>query len=244
MTQQIHLTGSVEGQGYDQRLSIYFGRTKLFDYWLYSLVSSNEKNELQLNLNFDGNEFLPHTVKTIGDMIIFVPTFMSIEFIHTTKGLPGLDWRQYIERIAPKIFIFSKQDWMMLWDSLKISLSNLPKITEATSDDIFLLWLISSNFHPEFSLVSFFPEYAKILASSILAEDPESFFSVKEILHKVLKNEISLDVTDCQKPINGFHVIAYLFDKVGSTKNWDALYFKNDGQVGILLDDWYVRLII
>ncbi|MCL4872309.1 MAG: hypothetical protein KJ063_25390 [Anaerolineae bacterium] len=237
----------IEGEGYyDQRIQLFFNGTrkiKIFDYLIYRLFHF-ENGELQLNLNFGGNKYLPHAVKRLDGMLLLVPRFLDTRLTSDNIGLPGLDWREYLEIIAPQLYIFPEWDWTNLWTSLDYPVEELSKIAMATSEDIFLLWLLSSDFHPSLPLVSFIPEYAKALASSILTEHPEHSLSVKEVVQMALNKEISLNTTSCKKATDGFVIKAYWLDKEGSIKDWNALFVNNNGDTGVLLNDLFVKLTI
>ena len=247
MMKQSYLTGEIEGQGYDERVKLYYGndvqKTLLFDYWTYRFFN-NKEDELWVSLNFGKDKFIPHAVKKLGNQIVFIPRFLDPELYYQANGLVGLTWREYLEKIAPEIFIFPQQNWTDIWLSLNISLEGLLDITEATSEDIFLLWLISSNFHPPNSLVAFIPEYVEALASNILAEHPEHYPSVKDVLQMFLNEKISLSVALVGIATNDFMVTAYLLDKSESTRDWIALFFNENNQTGLVLAGLGIKLTI
>lgn len=247
MMKQSSLTGVIEGQGYDERVKLYYGndvqKTLLFDYWTYRFFS-NEENELWVNLNLGEDKFMPHAVKQLGDQIVFVPKFQNPELYYQSSGLLGLDWREYIEKVAPELFVIPQQNWTDMWSSLNVSLEGLSDIIEVTNEDVLLLWLLSSNFHPPEPLISFFPDYIEALASSVLAEHPEHSPSVKDILYMILKKEISLDFASVEKAARGFIVTAYLLDKDESTKDWSALFFTHHNENSLLLAGMSIKLIM
>lgn len=247
MMKESYLTGVIEGQEYDERVKLYYvnnGQTTLlFDFWAYRLFSNNE-DELWVNLNFGQDRFMPHAAKQLGDRIVLIPRFLDPELYYRTNGLLGLNWREYLERVAPQIFILSQQSWADVWLSLNISLEGLSDITEVTSEDVFLLWLISSNFDSSDTLVSFIPEYLKTLASGILAEHPEHDPSVKDVLQMILNGKISLDVTSIEKAKSGFVITAYLLDPKESAKDWTALFVNDNNQTCLLLAGLSVKLIM
>lgn len=247
MIDSFSLTSVIENEEYDRRLTLSFSGTetiKLFDYSIYRFVYDSE-NELQIMLNFGGNKALPHTVKQLDEIVMFVPKFLDTEQIYRTSGLEGLDWKEYLEITKSQIFVFPKHCWTNLWQTLNISLGSLPAINQATSEDIFLLWLISSKFRPPLPLASFIPEYAQSLRKNILAENPEHHPSVKEVLSTMLTNPISIIAGSLDvEPKGGFIISAYWLAQSGSFQDWPALFVDSNQQMSLLLNGFYVKLLM
>ena len=246
MTKECYLIGEVEGTEYDKRIKLTYvtdvETTLLFDYWAYRLFD-NQNNEVWVNLNFGEEQFIPHAVMQIGSQIVFVPRFSNLESPYQTNGLLELNWREYLAKVAPQIFIIHQEDWKEVWASVNISLEGLSNITTATSEDIFLLWLISSNFCPSDTHATLTPDYANALAKSILAEDPEHNPSIKDVLQMILNRDRVLDVSSVEKATSGDTLTAYLLNEDGSMKDWPAVFVSDNNQVNVLLAGLRIKLV-
>ncbi len=254
MSQEGYFTATLGEDEYDPRLQLHYARggrsTLLFDFWLFRLFGGDE-NELHVHLNFGSDLFLPHAVKQLGESLAFVPRFADSNPPALIDELSVFTWREYLHYISPQTFIFPRDQWDKIWfdianklwvaSVLGLDLYGLQEFPPVTTEDVLTLWLISSGFEPETPAVNFLPEYAQVLADSIVAEDPECEASVRKTVLGLLSGELAIETAHCHDSDNAQTVTAYLLSKGGSTKPWRALSAGQDSCV--LLNDFPVRVV-
>ena len=195
---------------YDERIKIQYGNLIIYDNYVDDLVTSIS-GELELKLNFGSSTTVsPVIAKLIESQICLVPKCPKC-FNNKYEYTP---------------IIMSQEQFKELWTAMKYDpYSDIDYINQITSDEILLMWFISSNCR---YLVDNIKDYLKYLHSKILCTSIESAL-FQDLINKLFYNDFEglsvknaiIDTTSTMEK-----VIIYLDKK--TNYEWDAFRINNN----------------
>lgn len=208
-----YLNFFLEGDDNNQTLRLFYKNYTVFNGVADDLVT-NVNGELQMRLNFSKEERFFHTLRRSGEFILLFPKVTNSRVEIYLKLLKGI------------ILVWPLKDLERLWEKLRYDAKEFNSIKLASSDELFLIWLISSQYNSVLSLE--ISSMASLVANNILAEDPEGSLSIKEIIDQLRKGKILLNsVSFIDKPDKKI-VTAYINGVDGLTIEWKAISFDRD----------------
>ncbi len=194
----------LNGEIYDEKIKIQYGNLIIYDNYVDDLVTSTS-GELELNLNF-GNSITvsPVIAKLIESQVCLVPKCPKC----------------FDNKYGYTPIIMSQEQFKELWTAMKYDpCSDMNYINQITSDEMLLMWFISSNCRYPVDNIK---DYLKYLHSKILCTSKESDL-FQSLINKLFYNDIEgLSVKNTIIDIKGTmeKVIIYLDKK--TNYEWDA----------------------
>jgi hypothetical protein len=239
------LIASFQGEGYDEEVIVSYNKGEavvLFKGLSYLLISSFD-GELQMNLNFGGKTFLPHTLRNVDDKLILIPRFYRLGSGRYPSMKMYLDIDQYLSLAVPRILTFPKIDLARLWNGLQYEHAELDHIGEASEDDLVQMWLLSSGHQVSEQFPPFTDTYTTKVLSSIVAEESPGEISIKQVIEKIINGKFTLELPTLSG-LKGaqFHLV-YLLNEDNSVSEWKALAMVNSDMY-IILDEILIGITL
>ncbi|WP_199451184.1 hypothetical protein [Vibrio harveyi] len=203
-----HLRSIFEGSDYDQTLKLFYDGAQVFYGVVDDLVTS-VSGELQLRLNFlDGDSFL-HSLRFSGEFVVLVPV------------IANSNAEAYLRSSSGIVLAWPLKDLISLWKQLRYDPEELKSLAVATSAELFLVWLISSQYYSVQVLDS--STMSDILNKNILAEDATGIPSTIDIINLLGKGELLLETIERVYSMESNAITAYIDDIDGSAIEWKSL---------------------
>lgn len=202
-----------EGDGYSQTLKVFYKETLVFNGVADDFVTS-ANGELQIFLNFSGEKKFLHTMKRSGKFILLIPIIRDVDaniYLGLTKRL---------------VLAWPLEDLENLWKQLRYDPGELEEIKTASSDELFLVWLISSQYSSIQSLDKV--TLADAVAKNILSEDPEDMPSTIDVISRLNKGNSLLESVELFSGSDDKAVTAYLDDRNGSKIEWKSMSYERN----------------
>ncbi len=225
MNAENRLVFELQGKGYDEQATITFSDTKsilLFGELSYLLVSSYD-DELQMNLNFGGKLFLPHVIRSWGNLLILVPKFYSVDSGRYPSKNMYLDICKYLTLSLHRVLAFPRTDLFHLWSQLNYDLSELEQIHEVSQGELIQMWMIGSGYQIYESSTPFeIDTYAREVLTHIIAEESPLEISIKHIISRLIDKKVSLRSLPLAAKVDRYHLV-YLINRNNFVTEWRAL---------------------
>lgn len=221
-----HFKFIFDGLDYEQTLKLFWDETLVF-YGIADDLVTSVSGELQVRLTFSGNEFFIHTLRLVGEFVVLVPVIASHRadaYLRSSRGI---------------ILVWPFKDFICLWERLRYDLRELKSVPVATSNELFLVWLISSGYSAVPVLDA--STMADLVSKNILAEDIDGIPSTKEIIAQLSKQEIFLGMIECISSLDDSAIIAYIDDVDSSTIEWKSI--SSDRKYCLIGNNLGVRLV-
>lgn len=203
-----HLRSVFEGNDYDQTLKLFYGETLVFDGVADDLVTS-VNGVLQLRLNFFRDEGFLHTLRLSGEYVVLVPIVSDV------------DSESYLKCSGKIPHAWLLSDLTNLWEQLRYDPAELKLLPAATSDELFLVWLISSQFSSIQTLR--LSTMSSLIGRNIIAENVDDLPTTLDIIHQLNEGTASLKTVQYLLNVDESAVTAYIDDVDGSVINWRSL---------------------
>ncbi|WP_068716754.1 hypothetical protein [Vibrio tritonius] len=217
-----NLNYSFSGDDYDQTLDLQSFGLNVFNGVADDLVTS-VNGELQVRLNFNGDIGYLHNLRIANDVVVFVPVISDIEI----EG--------YLSSSNSFILICSLKELKEFWSALRYEPSELEELQQATQNDLFLLWLISSGTK---SLMSLRMEsLVDSLLKNIIAESADGSPSVQEVIQSIYTGDKTLELIDTSNFSFKETITVFIDEDNGEIIEWNALDTK---RVHCLLNSNYL----
>ena len=203
-----HLELIFEGSDYDQVLKIFYDNRLVFNGFADDLVTS-VNGELQLRLNFLGDKRFLHTLKLSGCFVVLVPV------------VEGKSAETYLSLSSGVVLAWPLGDLENLWRQLRYDSEELKSLNVAASDELFLIWLISSRYCSLQSLD--LRSMSDAVNNNIFAEDPDGSPTTIDIIQDLNKGEIRLSTIECISSLYDNAVTAYVDNTDNSVIEWKSI---------------------
>jgi hypothetical protein len=208
-----HLKAIFEGVGYEQSLRLFCDERMTFSGIADDLVTSVNE-ELQIYLNFSKKKRFLHSLRLSGEFIVLVPKVANVDIASYQRMAYGCS------------LLWPLSHLVNLWKQLRYDPQELKEIKPSTSNELSLVWLLSSGYY---SLPSFdFTEVVNSVTRNILAEDPDGSPTVKEILYQLHTGEVVLKNITALSEKDTRGVTVYLEELDGPTIEWKSILLNRE----------------
>lgn len=202
----------LQGSGYERRLRLYYRESLIFSGYADDLVTS-VRGHLQLRLAFSGSNVFPHAMKVSGGLVLLVPE------------VSGMASEAYM-KLGFGAVIFPVSELLELWANIGYDSGELESLGHASSNEIFLLWMLSSRYvPPHWSDVSSLP---LLMEKNIIAEDVDGDPSVKDIVRLLGNESISLGDVEFSRKSLDCAVTVYIDKESEGSVNWRCISVSRD----------------
>ncbi len=242
MILESRLISEFQGEGYDEQVTLTYSATEstvLFRELSYLLISSFD-NELQMNLNFGSRAFLPHAIRSCGNMLILIPRFYKLDSGRYPSRAMYLEITEYLSLSMPRILAFPKTDLIRLWSNLAYEFSELDQISQVSQCELAQIWLAFSGYQPDEPISPYqLDKHAEKVLACIVAEDSPLELSIKQIIPKIIHNGINYESSLLRSTVERFHLVYLLEDN--SVREWKAMAI-DGSSIYIVLDQYLLRI--
>lgn len=222
-----HLKSVFEGSDYNQVLKLFYDDALVFCGVADDFVTSVNE-ELQVHLNFSGDQSFLHALRLSGEFVVLVPVITSANA------------ETYLKSSGGTVLAWPLKDLVSLWKQLRYDPKELNGIVEATSTELFLIWLMSSKYCSVQILDS--STMSDLVGKNIIAEDTDSVPSTIDIIDKLSKGELLLKTVERISNTEDYAITAYIDDVGNSAIEWKSISF--DRKHCLIGNDLGINLII
>lgn len=220
------LKSTFKSNDYDQTLKLFYDEAQAFHGIADDFVTS-VNGELQLRLNFLGGESFLHTLRISGKFVVLVPVIANVNA------------EAYLKSSSEMALAWPLKDLENLWEQLRYDPEELKNLAVATSSELFLVWLISSQYYSVQALDS--STMSDLVGKNIIAEDVNGVPSTIDIINQLSKGELLLETVECISSAEDNAIIAYIDDVDGSTIEWKSI--SSDRKRCLIGNDLGIQLI-
>ncbi|CAG9001023.1 MAG: hypothetical protein CENE_03031 [Candidatus Celerinatantimonas neptuna] len=221
-----HLKSVFEGSDYDQTLKLFYDEAQAF-YGVADDLVTSVNGELQLRLNFLGGEGFLHTLRISGEFVVLVPVIASVNA------------EAYLKSSSEMVLAWPLKDLVSLWEQLRYDPEELKSLAVATSSELFLVWLISSQYYSVQVLDS--STMSDLVGKNIIAEDVNGVPSTIDIINQLSKGELLLETVERISSTEDNAITVYINDVDGSAIEWKSI--SSDRKRCLIGNDLGVQLI-
>ncbi len=147
-------------------------------------------NAAYLQLNFNQTSIIPHSIKRLGDYLVFVP-LLELEAWQAQFELTSMALADYVNLKLPAIII-EQQQCCTLWHDLHQPDDYLATIEPINSNELAWLWLLSSQIPPVDQSIRLFTSYANQISIQRIKSSYSFWCLVKnnEAERSIMDNEL------------------------------------------------------
>ncbi len=214
------LVVSIEPDEYEPWLSLLY-QTPQQQIMLYSGsiyqsgIFDDDQTECCVDFNFGNSKLiLPYRLRRFAEWLVFVPLID-----HTTELD---DFWVYHAQLGQGLLI-PQHSWDAVWQAAGFNVRSVTSIPIATSADLQLLWLLTSQFKQASPTMAGLKTSIKALQQAILAEEPNHQPSIKQLLQAMLDQQLLLEPTASPQIAEGLTITAYWTDHQQRIQEWPAL---------------------
>ncbi|KPL80322.1 hypothetical protein [Herpetosiphon geysericola] len=233
------LVASIEPDEYDPWLSLHY-QTPQQQIMLYrgsiyhTGLFDDDQTECCLDFNFGHSDLIrPYRLRRFAEWLIFVPMI---------DNAPELDnvWAYHAQ--FGQGLLIPQHNWDAVWQAAGFAVRSVTSIPIATSADLQLLWLLTSQFKQASLAMTRLKTYIKALQQAILAEEPNHQPSIKQLLQAMLDQQLLLEPIPTPRLAAGLPITAYWIDHQQQIQEWPALIVQQQ-QPYLLLFGTLVKIL-